>query len=157
EIDVAILATNEDKSIYSQECIFNEELFLYLNKEHSLMNKRKIKISDIKTEEIWLLDEGHCLRDEVIEICKLRSDINRRPAKISFKVGSLESLKHIVNEQGGYTLLPQMAIERLSKQDKKLIKSLSPSPKRSIYLTKRRRFLKKALIDAFKNEILDII
>ncbi len=157
KIDIAILATSEDLSMYSQEHLFDEELFLYLNKNHPLMNKTKIKASDIKTEDIWLLDEGHCLRDEVIEICKIRKNTNKRPAKIVFKVGSLESLKHIVNEQGGYTLIPKMATKHLSSVEKKQLRKFSPEPSRPIYLTKRRVHLKKALIDAFKNEILDIV
>ena len=154
EIDFAILATKENQSIYIQDHLYSEELLLFLNKKHSLLKKNKVKVSDIRSQEIWLLEEGHCLRDEVIEVCSLRKELEKRPAKVSFKVGSLESLKYIVKEQSGYTLMPELAVKYFSKSEKKFLRKLSPSSKRSVYLTKRRRFLKRTLIDAFAKTVL---
>ncbi|MBT4761081.1 MAG: LysR family transcriptional regulator [Bdellovibrionaceae bacterium] len=156
DIDLAILATKEDGQNLKQEHLYDEELFLFVNKKSHLFKKDKIKISDIKANEIWLMEEGHCLRDEVIEACKLRNQMNMRPDKVDFKVGNLESLKYIVIDHYGYTLLPKLATLRLSKSEKLLLRKFSEKapPKRSIYLTKNRTHLKVALINAFKKEIL---
>ncbi|MBT4791647.1 MAG: LysR family transcriptional regulator [Halobacteriovoraceae bacterium] len=156
EIDFAILATQEEGQNLLQEHIYDEELFLFINKENVLYKKKKISTKDINAKEIWLLEEGHCLRDEIIETCKLRNQINMRPSKVDFRVGSLESLKYIVQDTYGYTLLPKLATLRLSRSEFKLVRKFSGKtpPSRSIYLTKNRAHLKLSLINAFKNVVL---
>ena len=154
EIDIAILATKESRLDYIQEELYREKLFLLVNKNHNLFKKSKVNTSDIKADEIWLLEDGHCLRDEIIEVCKLKRHISNRPAKIDFRVGNLESLKYIVLDNHGYTLMPELATQRLPATERKYVRQFSGSkPERTVYLTKRRKFLKKALIDAFAKEI----
>ena len=157
EVDIAVLGTQEDQKKYYQEHLYDEELFLFVNQDNKLFQKSNIRLTDIDAKDIWLLEDGHCLRNEIIEICKLRKEIDKRPAKIDFRVGALESLKYIVMENYGYTLIPKLAALRFSKNEKKNIRKFSELvPRRSINLTKRRKFLKRALIQEFSKEVSQV-
>ena len=155
EIDIAILATKEDQKKYQQEKLYDEELMLYVNAKHKFANKKIVHADDLELADIWLLEDGHCLKDEVIKICKLRREKKAKPKNLNLKVGSLEALRYLVEENFGYTLLPRLATLKLSKSKKAILKTLSaPTPIRSIQLTKRRRVLKSAAIEALKQTVL---
>ena len=156
EIDVAILATPENSKLYVQEDLYNEEMFLFVNKDHPLEKRSRISVSDLNAEDLWLLEEGHCLRDEILSVCHLAKEYKKRPQNLNLKIGNLESLRFLVEENYGYTLLPFLAAQRLTGKEKKLLRPfVQPRPFRTVNLTKKRRHLKGAAIEALKWEILD--
>jgi len=158
EIDVAILATSEDKNIFYQEKLYDEEMVLFSNKDNKLLKKKSISTNDISAEEIWLLEEGHCLRDEIIKICGYRNERSKYPKNLKFQVGNLESLRLLVQANFGYTLLPYLSTLKLNPKEKKLLRPFSGhKPQRSIYLTLRKGYLKEAAVKAVKAEILSSI
>jgi LysR family hydrogen peroxide-inducible transcriptional activator len=85
EVDVAFLATKEDPKKFKQEEIGIESMFLYARKGDPIGNSKEIKISDIKLDSLWLLEEGHCLRDEILDACKLQKEKNLRPQNMILK------------------------------------------------------------------------
>ena len=156
DIDVAILATQEDGKRYIQEKLFEESFLLFANKDNKLLKKKTISISDIDLKDIWLLEEGHCLSNEIIKTCNLRRDISQLPGHLNFKIGNLESIRFLVQENFGYTLLPYLSTLKLHPQEKMLLRGFKGTPpQRTIYLTLRKGYLKKALIAALKAAILD--
>jgi len=156
EIDLALLATEEDRSTFFQDFLFNEKMYLYIHPKHSLAKKKHAYIEDLKAEDMWLLEEGHCLRDEIISFCHLRKSEKNRPLGLDIKIGNLESIRYLVQENFGYTLLPELSTLKISKYEKRLLRSFKKEiPYRKIYFTTRRKYLKKAIIDAFKEEVLD--
>ena len=154
-IDVAIIATKEDGKRLIQEKLYDEEFVLFANKDNTLLTKKRISIHDIELHDLWLLEEGHCLSDEILSTCNLRKDVSQLPGHLNFKVGNLESLRLLVQENFGYTLLPYLSTLKLSPKEKKLLRTFSDSqPQRTVYLTLQRGYLKEALIQAWKSEIL---
>jgi len=154
EIDLAILATKENPDLYFQDHIYDEKMFLYLNPSHPLLKKKTISMSDLKVEEMWLLEEGHCLRDEIIKFCHLRKVEKNRPYGLNIKIGNLEALRYLVRENFGYTLIPELAVKRIPKEEAQCVRPfLAPEPKRGFYFTTRREHLRKALISALKKEV----
>jgi len=155
DIDVAILATSEDRKKYQQEKLFEEEMFLFTNSSHDFFKRKQISIDELSAKEIWLLEEGHCLRDEVIKACHLSRSLKNKPRNLNLKIGSLESIRYLVEENFGYTILPYLSTLKLSKFEKSLLRPFTnPKPRRTINLTKRRRFLKAAAITALKEKII---
>ncbi|GJL57061.1 MAG: transcriptional regulator [Nitrospirales bacterium] len=155
EIDVAILATKEDEKRFVQEKLFDEEFLLFVNKENKLLKKKTILTADINLKDLWLLEEGHCLSDQIVSACQLRQDVSQLPGHLNFKIGNLESLRLLVQENFGYTLLPYLATLKLNLKEKKLLRAFADNkPQRTIYLTLRRGYLKEALVKALKTEIL---
>ncbi len=158
EIDVAILATKEDGKRFVQEKLYDEEFLLFAHKDNALLKKKAISISDINLKDIWLLEEGHCLSNEIISTCNLRRDISQLPGHLNFKIGNLESIRLLVQENFGYTLLPYLSTRKLSQQEKKLLRPFKESqPKRTIYLTLRKGYLKEGLVEALKAAILEAL
>jgi LysR family transcriptional regulator, hydrogen peroxide-inducible genes activator len=153
-IDVAILATQESPRIYRQEKLFDEELLLFINTKHPLSKKSGITPADLEASHMWLLEEGHCLREDIITVCRLRSELKNKPGNLTIKSGNLESIRFLVQEQFGYTLLPYLATLKLSDTEKKLLRHFDGTPpSRTVYLTNKKKSLKSAAINALKLEI----
>ena len=154
-IDVAILATKESRKKYQQDFLYEEEMLLYTHVDHRFSTKKKISADELEARDIWLLEDGHCLKDEIVKVCELGRELKNRPRNLNLKVGNLEALRSLVEENFGYTLLPYLSTLKLSKSKKAVLKSLSnPQPTRIVNLTKKKGVLKTASIGALKDEIL---
>ena len=155
-IDVAILATREDPKKYSQTSLFSESMQLFVNPKNPLLKKKRVELCDLEPDQLWLLEEGHCLREEVLRFCKFKEKEKKVLNQSHFRVGTLESLRNLVQENFGYTFLPYLSTLRLAPRDKKLLIEFSGKvPKRTLFLTQSRSELKKAAIQALKTEILE--
>ena len=146
ELDVGIIATANN--------LFENELYLepflgYLAPSHEVADKEKLELGDLYSENLWLLNEGHCFRDQVVKLCKKENQkINQ--GNIVFESGNLETLKRLVEQDFGVTLMPYLAVnEHKNGKDKALVKEfVGPVPTRKIRLVYSREFLKHNLIDA---------
>ena len=158
EVDAVIIATKEDEQRFVQEQLYEEEFVLFAQKDHKLLAKKQLSTHDISLSDLWLLEEGHCLSDQIINTCKLRHDISQLPGHLNFKIGNLESLRLLVQENFGYTLLPSLSTLKLPPKEKKLLRTFAGNkPQRTVYLTVRRGYLKQALVKALKTEILETV
>lgn len=155
--DVGIIATPTDQNIYEKD-LFLEPFMGYVSREHELAKKDKITIDDLYQEDLWLLNEGHCFRDQTIKLCKKSNEeLNKSP--IMFESGNLETLKRLVEQDFGVTLMPYLALNDIDKRCANgVIKNFKdPIPSRKIRLVYSREFLKQNLIEAFAEVIKDSI
>ena len=129
-LDAVILALPVDKHGLISHELFKEEFLLALPKSHALSKKTKISLDDIQHEELLLLEDGHCLREQIMDACHMISSHE----KSGFKATSLETLRHLVASGAGVTLLPEMATRSLQKNSGNIIlKSFSkPIPSRRV-------------------------
>jgi LysR family hydrogen peroxide-inducible transcriptional activator len=156
-IDCGILSTPLHESSLTEIPVFYENFVAYVSKNSKLSKKKNISPDDIDMEEIWILNEGHCMREQVLNICQ------RRKATQGFKhfeynTGSVETLKRMVDQNNGATILPELALADLSdKQLDKVRYFKSPEPAREVSVVIQRNFLKRRMIEALKNEILEFL
>lgn len=155
EIDVGILATPLKIPRILEKPLYYEPFSVLCHKNHELSRMKRIKSTSLDTQDIWLLQEGHCLRNQVLDFCAIKSSQPHK-RKYNFESGSLETLKNIVETYGGYTLLPEMATESLSRNTQ-LIPFERPIPAREVGLVYRREHYKTALLDALSESILKCI
>lgn len=156
-LDVGIIATPTDQNIFEKD-LFLEPFMGYVSIDHELAKKDKITIDDLYQEDLWLLNEGHCFRDQTIKLCKKNNEkLNKSP--IIFESGNLETLKRLVEQDFGVTLMPYLALNDIDKRCANgVIKNFKdPIPSRKIRLVYSREFLKKNLIEAFAEVIKDSI
>ncbi len=156
-IDVGILATPLKEEKISEKPIFYEEMLIYANPSHPIHKFKEITVKDIATPEIWLLSDGHCFRDQVINLCSFLGTTDSQ-LPFHFEAGSLETLMNIVDKEGGLTLIPELA--KLSMSEKKLanVKSFSNiKPLREVSLVYSRHFAKYKLINLLWREIRESI
>jgi LysR family hydrogen peroxide-inducible transcriptional activator len=156
-IDVGILATPLKEDKINEKPIFYEEMLIYANPAHPIHKLKEITVKDIATPEIWLLSDGHCFRDQVINLCSFVGTADS-PLPFHFEAGSLETLMNIVDKEGGMTLIPELA--KLNMSEKKLgnVKSFTNfKPLREVSLVYSRHFAKYKLINLLWREIREAI
>lgn len=155
-LDCGILATPLADSHLNELPLYYENFVTYISKNSKLYKKKTIDANDLEEENIWLLNEGHCMRSQVLNIC--RSTKDNRLQGLTYNTGSVETLIRMVDVNNGATLLPELALTDLSaKQLSKVRHFKSPEPVREISLVTHKNFIKKRMLNALKEEILAVI
>ncbi len=150
ELDLGILATPLLEPSIKEIPVYYEPFVLYVNKDHTLLNNGLIKGSDIKTEELLLLSEGHCFREQALEVCNYTG--NKNHTGFHYESGSIETIKQMVDKGIGITLIPELAI--LNDKDLRYSKRFTnPEPKREISIVTHKSFAKERLIDIIHEAI----
>jgi LysR family hydrogen peroxide-inducible transcriptional activator len=155
-LDCGILSTPlEDKSL-QESPLFYESFVAYLSKSSPLTSKKTLQASDINLDDLWLLNEGHCMRNQILNICNRKKSTEVRA--FEYNTDSVETLKKMVEMNKGITLLPELSVSDFSvKQLDRIRYFKSPQPTREISIVTHRNFLKRRLIMALEKEILDAI
>ncbi len=153
EIDAGILVTPLHNNQFVEKPLFYENFKLYVCKDHVLSKKEKIKEKDLKEDGLWILNEGHCFRDQVLNICKLKAMPTQ---SFTLESGSLETLMRLVDTAGGYTLIPEMATLNIKNDAKKNIRNFEGAqPVREVSIVYSRLFLKEKHINLLEEIILE--
>ncbi|GAB4024962.1 LysR substrate-binding domain-containing protein [Spirosoma gilvum] len=154
-IDVGLVVTPLAENGITEMPLFQEPFVLYAAESNPLLVKSSIRPDDLQTDGLWLLTEGHCFRNQVMNLC----GADRQPnggSPLRYETGSLETLIKLIDKQGGFTLLPYLATLDLDETRLARLRPFdSPQPVREVSLVMHRSFLKRKLINAFKSEILD--
>jgi LysR family hydrogen peroxide-inducible transcriptional activator len=147
-LDVAIIATDEAGPELYDDVLFTEPFVGYVACPHRLADRESLDPSDLSVDDLWLLSEGHCFRDQVLQVCGHTSAGTHVPAR--FESGSLETLVHLVRQSGGMTLLPTLATHHMTdaERERYVVPFADPVPTRDVRLVGRRPH-KQRLVDAF--------
>jgi LysR family hydrogen peroxide-inducible transcriptional activator len=155
EIDAGLLVTPIHGENFIERVLFHEPFSVFASTNHPLLKKSKIKDKDLDTSDVWLLNEGHCFRQQVLNLCKISRDGGRHD-NLKFESGNLETLKNMVTNSSGYTLLPHLAVLNLSKEEMTHVRDFqSPVPMREVSLVHNRIFLKEKIISALEESIIE--
>ena len=154
-LDTGILATPLSQNDLQEAPLFNEEFVAYVSKKEKLYEKKYLLPADIDVNRMWLLEEGHCLRNQVMNLCEVQKNAAFEK-HIDYETGSIETLKRFVEKNEGITLLPELATLDMSASKKMMLRYFkSPAPAREISIVTIKGFVKTKLIEALKNEILE--
>lgn len=137
KLDAGLLALPVNDDALHVEPLFHEPFYAALPAGHELAKRRTLKVADIMNEKLLLLDEGHCLRDQALDVCGARQ--NRRE---EVRATSLETLRQMVGMGLGLTLLPALAVDagpRVSRKSVEIRPFRVPAPGRTIALAWRKR------------------
>jgi LysR family hydrogen peroxide-inducible transcriptional activator len=158
ELDVGILATPLHDEAITEEPVFYEEIKVYTQYGHPLSKKGKVSPSLIaQRKDLWMLADGNCFRNQVINLCHPQSDTEEKE-QLRYESGSLETLKKMVEAEGGFTLLPELAVMELSaRQLGQVVSFEAPVPLREISLVYVRNAAKRDLIHILKQNIADAL
>lgn len=145
DLDIGIVSTPLDIKDLQEYPLYKESFVIY-DKRVQGHNKSKIKISEIEYDRLWLLEEGHCFRNQVEKICAFRQK-KEVQNNITYRSGTIESLKKFVSENQGLTLLPFLSTHDLSPEEMNCIQYFhDPIPAREIGLITHKNFVKKTLL-----------
>ena len=153
EIDMAIMATPLEQPNLLEVPVYYEKLVMYVSPDEPLHAQKDVGSHDIPTEHLWMLKEGHCLRGQVLNLCEKQSGY-----KAIFEAGSIGTLVKIVDENGGYTVIPELHIDLLGSAQQANIRPLvSPEPVREISLVIRNDFVRERMLNEVASAIKKII
>lgn len=156
-IDAGILVTPLNENGIKEQPLFYEELMAYVSRKNEAYQKTYVLPQDIDPNKLWLLEEGHCLRSQIVNLCELRK-ASREGSHFEYEAGSIETLRRMVELNDGITILPELATLTLNNKQLELIRHFKkPTPMREVSLVVHRDFVKKRLIDALRKEINDSI
>lgn len=153
ELDIGIMVTPVNDPNLMELPMFYEAFVGYFSNSHPLLNHDTIKAKDLNLDQMWLMEKGHCFRNQVVNICREPKKAHGR-LPVRFESGSLETLRRIVESQYGYTLLPEMATMDFGETQQGMVRHFkSPKPIREVSLVAHRNYVKRNILEMLKAEI----
>ena len=153
ELDMGLLATPLHEQHISEYPLFNEELFVYASRNEKLPKKKYLLPREIDLSHLWLLEEGHCLRNQVYNLCELKK-LQPDTQNLHYEAGSIETLINLIDRHEGVTIIPYLATLHLKPVQKRNVREFAnPKPVREISLVASENFPRKKLLDELKDEI----
>lgn len=110
-LDAVIVALPLDEDAVHAVPLYAEPFYVALSPRHPLCGRNSITASDLDSEQVLLLEDGHCLRDQALDVCKQSGAVENT----NFSATSIETLRHMVAADIGITLMPELAVEDDSK------------------------------------------
>ncbi len=156
-LDVGVFVTPLKDDKIKEVPLFYEEMMIYANKDHEILKQEVIEVKDIATSEIWMLGDGHCFRNQVINLCEMHS-MQHQELPFEFESNSLETLMKIIDREGGFTLIPELATQYMSAEKLKQVKSFTNlHPLREVSLVYSRHYSKNKLLNLLGEHIKKMI
>ena len=155
-LDAAIAATPLEDDSIKERVLYFEPFVSYIPKGHRLHTNKKIEVSDLDIDDMLLLEDGHCFKDGVLNLCKAFK--NHLDDKFQLESGSIETLIKLSNEGLGMTLLPYLHTLDINEKEKENLHFFNePSPAREVSIIYHKSELKMQIIEALQDVISGII
>jgi LysR family hydrogen peroxide-inducible transcriptional activator len=153
QLDAGILATPLRVDDLEERPLYYEPFELFVHVRHPLAKVSHLSEEKLDAKDLWLLEEGHCLRNQIVKVCSLRGKPGIFP-NVQFESGTLRTLIHLVEQGHGYTLLPWLTARSLAPSRHTVIRPFGkPVPTREVSLVSRRSHYQRAILEALQKEI----
>ncbi len=153
DLDMAILSTPLENPNILEIPLYYEHFMAYISPQDELHKESELKSNNLPVDNLWVLSEGHCFRSQAFKFC-----LNESTALQTYEAGSIETLVKIVDENGGYTIIPELHVDLLTEEQKKNIRQItSPEPVREISLVIHQNFIREGQLNAVAETIKKII
>jgi LysR family hydrogen peroxide-inducible transcriptional activator len=150
QIDIGILVTPLEEKGIREMPLFYESFMVYTSNPSE---KAYIIPEEIDPNELWLLEEGHCFRSQIVNLCELK---NKRQVAMEYQASSIETLKRLVEQQKGVTIIPELASLHLTPTQQRLLKPFAPpQPVREVSLATRKNFVRHRMVEILRQIILE--
>ena len=157
ELDMGILATPLHDPLLQEYPLFQEEFFAYAAQSEKLGNKKYLLAKEINIDHLWLLQEGHCFRNQIFNLCELKRDQSTTD-NLHYEAGSIETLINLVDRYDGITIIPNLARLNLSPEQQKNVRAFAPpQPAREISLVVNRTYPRQKLLQNVQADIKSIL
>lgn len=155
-LDAGIAATPLENEAIIERPLFYEPFIGFVSEDHRLFQKKEIREEDLDLDDILLLEDGHCFKNNVVNLCQYKNGKEDSPFQL--ESGSISTLIKLSKEGLGMTLIPYLNSLELPESDKKYLRPFSSTvPAREVSLIYHKSQLKMQLIDALKKTIDGVI
>jgi len=154
KLDLAIASTPLHERSLKEIPVFHEPIYAYVSTGHVLSKAPTISENDLKGHNVWLLNHGHCFRNQVLSLCNQQKG-DQNGVEFMYESGSLETLKNLVTMGSGITLLPALAaFSNVGNLD--MVKKFNdPQPMREVSLIVHQNSIRDGLVKALYESIVD--
>ncbi len=153
ELDIALMATPVVNDELLEIPVYNERLMAYVSPSEDMYDEKKLLTSQLPLDSVWVLREGYCPNGGVFPFCNYRA--GRRAI---YEAGSVETLIKIVDENGGYAIIPELHVPLLKKSRQNNVRPLTnPEPTREIAFVVHRNFVRERLLNILAAAIKSVI
>lgn len=157
KIDVGLIALQQETNEFKTRPLFRERLLVFAPEPQTKLKSNYILSDDIDLSKLWLLEEEHCLRSQVMNLCYLKKT-SSESEHLTFDAGSIETLVNLVEMTNGITIIPELAVLAFTPERKAGVKYFAePEPAREIGMITYRHFVKEKLLNTLEKEILSAI
>jgi LysR family hydrogen peroxide-inducible transcriptional activator len=151
ELDIGILSTPINDSEIKEVDLYEEPFVLY---DRALKYPDLIAPEMLDLGELWLMEEGHCFRTQVLKLCDINQQLKKSNLNFDFKAGSIDSLLRFVRANRASTLLPYLATTDFDSVEKSYVKKFEePIPTRKVGIVVHQYFVKTTVLSLLKNQI----
>jgi len=155
DVDVILIALPFDEPGIATRAVYDEPFLVAVPKGHEWEERKRISSEELTRESLLLLGEGHCFRDQVLDICNVVRSRDRSALAKTVEGGSLETIRQMVASGVGVTVLPSTSIGAGSTGDLiRILPFAKPAPTRRVGLAWRRSFPRPEAIEALRKAIL---
>lgn len=153
ELDVALMATPLNNGELLEIPLYHERLMAYVSPESTFFNDVSLKTDSLPVESVWVLREGYCPERGVFPFC---NRLNERSA--IYEAGNVTTLVRIVDENGGYAIIPELHVPLLSDSQQSNVRELTdPEPMREISFVVHRNFVRERLLNILADAVRSVI
>lgn len=114
DLDAGIIASKLEDSFLTEETLFMSNS-MYVSRKEPSFKHEVIRTSDITGERLWLLDEGHCFRDQLVRFCQMEAV---KVSQMAYRLGSMETFMRMVESGKGITFIPELAVTQLTEEQR---------------------------------------
>lgn len=153
ELDIALLATPLNNDDLLKIPVYQERLMAYVSPDEPIYNDPDLQTGRLPVESVWVLREGYCPNRGVFPFCNYRAE-----HQAVYEAGSVETLIKIVDENGGYAIIPELHVPLLRKCQQANVRVLTnPEPSREIAFVVHRNFVRERLLNILADAIRTVI
>lgn len=144
ELDAAIVVSLDNLEHFVKTPLFYEQFMVYVSRGSRLFGMKSVRAADLSGELLWLLDEGHCFRDQLVRFCNIKgAGADNR----IHSLGSMETFMRMVENGRGVTFIPELALTQLSSRQRELVRPFAlPIPVREVVLLTMKTAVRHSLI-----------
>ncbi|PQJ15366.1 LysR substrate-binding domain-containing protein [Aureicoccus marinus] len=151
QLDMGLMATPLHESNLREIPLFYEPFLIFTDQKNPLLKEYTVNSSQLKPEGLWILKQGHCFRNQTLNICEF--DVSEQHRNLVMEGGTIETLKEMVRKVSGYTLIPELSYN--SKNDQHNVRYFDePQPVREVSIVVHKHFTKEKLITEMRKSIL---
>jgi len=152
-LDAAILATPLRERSINERVLFYDPFYVYCHGEDPLLNADRVEVKDLDPRKLWLLDDAHCFRTQVVNFCGMQERTHL--GSIRFAGGSFETIRHLIDASEGYTLIPETYARTLPRSVRqRCVRAFETrTPTREVSLVHHQKSWKQDITDALQKAV----
>jgi LysR family hydrogen peroxide-inducible transcriptional activator len=156
KVDLGLLVTPVEERQLREIVLFYEPLLVYAAPDEPILGNNPLLPKHVNQKDLWILEQGHCFRNQVLNICDFPAVTESYTRVVTFQAGSIETLKNMVRNNLGYTIIPEMSVH--PTLDEGYVKAFAdPQPAREVSLVVSKAFSREQLLVELRKAILAVV